>query len=61
MLWPDPNQRPRLLEIRDNLTARVAEAEREGWLGDVEGLQISLAGATNKLAQIDGRPNPAPR
>lgn len=26
MLWPDPNQRPRLVEIRDNLTARVAEA-----------------------------------
>jgi integrase len=55
MLWPDPAQRPRLVEIRDNLTARVAEAETEGWLGEVEGLQISLAGAENKLAQIDGR------
>ncbi len=55
MLWPDPNQRPRLVDIRDNLTARVAEAEREGWSGEVEGLQISLAGAENKLAQIDRR------
>lgn len=34
MLWPDPAQRDRLVEIRDNLIARIAEAEREGWLGD---------------------------
>ena len=56
MLWPDPAQRARLVEIRDNLTARIAEAEREGWLGEVEGLQISLAGAEDKLAQIDRHP-----
>lgn len=55
MLWPDPAQRPRLLEIRDNLTDRIAEAEREGWLGEVEGLKISLAGANDKIAQIDRR------
>ena len=53
MLWPDPAQRDRLAEIRDNLTARIAEAEQKGWLGEVEGLQVSLAGATEKLAQID--------
>jgi integrase len=53
MLWPDPAQRDRLAEIRDNLTARIAEAEQQGWLGEVEGLQVSLAGATEKLAQID--------
>ncbi|MDX3248852.1 site-specific integrase [Streptomyces sp. ME18-1-4] len=53
MLWPDPAQRDRLVEIRDNLLARVAEAEREGWLGEVEGLQVSLAGAEDKLAQLD--------
>lgn len=53
MLWPDPAHRARLVEIRDNLIARIAEAEREGWLGEVEGLQVSLAGATAKLAQID--------
>ena len=55
MLWPDPAQRPRIAEIRDNLTARIAEAEREGWLGEIEGLQVSLAGANDKLAQIDRR------
>ena len=53
MLWPDPAQRSRITEIRDNLTARIAEAEREGWPGEVEGLHISLAGADNKLAQLD--------
>lgn len=56
MLWPDPEQRPRLLEIRDNLTDRIAEAEREGWLGEVDGLKISLAGANDKLTQLDRRP-----
>ena len=55
MLWPDPAQRNRLTDIRDNLTARITEAQREGWLGEVEGLQLSLAGAQDKLAQIDRR------
>src|SRR5208282_4959633 len=55
MHWPDPAQRPRIAEIRGNLLARIAEAEREGWPGEVEGLQFSLAGADDKLAQIDRR------
>ena len=50
MLWPDPAQRSRIVEIRDNLTARIAEAEREGWLGEIEGLKTGLAGADDKLA-----------
>ncbi|MFJ6565166.1 hypothetical protein ACIQMV_36025 [Streptomyces sp. NPDC091412] len=36
----DPAQRARLADIRDDLIARVAEAEREGWLGEVEGLPV---------------------
>ncbi len=55
MHWPSPAQRPRIAEIRDNLIARIAEAEREGWHGEAEGLKISLAGARDKLAQIDRR------
>jgi integrase len=55
MLWPDPAQHGRLLEIRDNLLARIAEAEREGWIGEIEGLQVSLAGAEDKLAQAQRR------
>jgi hypothetical protein len=31
----------------------MAEAEREGWLGEIEGLKVSLAGTEDKLAQID--------
>lgn len=56
MLWPDPAQRFRLVEIRDNLHARIAEAEREGWLGEIEGLQVSLAGADDKIRQLDQHP-----
>ncbi|WP_406489643.1 site-specific integrase (plasmid) [Streptomyces sp. NBC_01650] len=56
LLRPDPAQRGRLEEIRDNLLARIAEAKREGWLGEVEGLQVSLASAEEKLAQLDRRP-----
>ncbi|MGW2539761.1 tyrosine-type recombinase/integrase [Kitasatospora sp. NPDC001574] len=55
MHWPDPAQRTRIEEIRDNLLARIDEAQREGWLGEVAGLQVSLAGANDKLAQIDRR------
>ncbi|MGH3511589.1 MAG: tyrosine-type recombinase/integrase [Pseudonocardiaceae bacterium] len=55
MHWPDPAQRPRIVEIRDNLLDRITEAEREGWLSEVEGLQISLAGANDKLAQLNRR------
>jgi len=46
-----PCQRERLIEVRDNLIKRVAEARREGWLGEVDGLQISLAGARQKMDQ----------
>jgi integrase len=59
--WPDPAQKDRIAEIRDNLIARIAEADREGWLGEAEGLKISLAGAEDKLAQIGQRTRtPAP-
>ena len=59
--WPDPAQRDRIAEIRDNLIARIAEADREGWLGEAEGLKISLAGAEDKLAQIDRRTRTPPQ
>ena len=52
MLRPDPNQIDRLSEIIDNLRARLAEAHQHGWLGEVEGLEASLAGAEQKLAAM---------
>ena len=53
LLRPDPAARARLEEIRDNLIARIAEAESHRWYGEAEGLKVSLAGATAKLAQMD--------
>src|SRR6516225_213899 len=45
LLRPDPAQRPRLVHICDNLAARIAEAETNHWLGEAEGLKVSLSGA----------------
>jgi len=53
LLRPDPAERPRLAQIRDNLLARVTEAETQRWFGEAEGLKVSLAGARDKLAQMD--------
>jgi hypothetical protein len=53
LLRPSAAQRPRILQIRDNLIDRIAEAERKGWAGEAEGLNISLEGAQQKLAQLD--------
>ncbi|MFF5334710.1 tyrosine-type recombinase/integrase [Streptomyces sp. NPDC013181] len=50
-----PEERARLEEIRENLLARTVEAEREGWLGDVEQLTVSLAAAEEKIGQIDAK------
>ncbi|MEV4999106.1 hypothetical protein [Streptomyces niveus] len=52
LLIVSPTEKPRLIEIRDNLTDRIAEAEREGWLGEVEGLSTSLAAAEEKITQL---------
>ena len=43
LLRPDPAQRARLLEIQDNLHARIDEARRQGWTGEAEGLAVSLS------------------
>jgi hypothetical protein len=55
LLRPDPAQRDRIVQIRDNLLDRIAEAEREGWRGEVEDLKVSLAAAEQKLTQVDER------
>lgn len=53
LLRPDPAERDRLVEIRDNLIARITEAHHQGWLGEVEGLQVTLHAARHKLQQVD--------
>ncbi len=57
----DPRQRPRLIEIIQNLRERITEARGNGWLGEVEGLQVSFDAAMAKLnslknSRTDGRP-----
>lgn len=52
MLRPDPAQAQRLAEIIANLHERIGEATERGWLGEVEGLQVSLEGARQKYQQM---------
>lgn len=53
MLRVSPRQRQRLAEIIRNLAERVTEARDNGWLGEVQGLQVSLAKAKEKLASLE--------
>ena len=53
MLRISPQQRPRLAEIIHNLRERITEARMNGWLGEVQGLQVSLEAAKRKLASLD--------
>jgi integrase len=52
VLRPDPKQMPRLIEIIENLHARLEEATQQGWFGEIEGIQVSLTGAQQKLEQM---------
>jgi hypothetical protein len=52
MLRVEPSQQARLVEITRNLADRVDEARANGWLGEVQGLQISLEAARTKLFWI---------
>ncbi|MEU9993048.1 hypothetical protein AB0E10_41065 [Streptomyces sp. NPDC048045] len=57
----DPRQRPRLIEINQNLRERITEARANGWLGEVKGIQVSFDTAMAELnslkrAPTDGRP-----
>lgn len=56
MLQVDPRQRDRLAEITNNLRDRIDEAQHNGWLGEIEGLRISLRGAEEKLVALDRKP-----
>ncbi|HEX5878956.1 MAG TPA: tyrosine-type recombinase/integrase [Actinomycetota bacterium] len=53
MLRVSPRQRPRLIEIIRNLGERISEARMNGWLGEVQGLEVSLEAAKRKLISLD--------
>ncbi|MFJ9884340.1 recombinase [Streptomyces sp. NPDC091287] len=42
MLNINPKMLPRLDEIETDLLARRARAEQEGWLGEIEGIDLTL-------------------
>jgi hypothetical protein len=44
---------PRLEEIEADLLARRARAEAEGWLGEIEGIDLTLAFLHDKRAQTE--------
>lgn len=52
LLRPDPRQEQRLLAIIINLNDRIAEATERRWLGEVDGLKVSLDAAEAKVAQM---------
>ncbi|MFI6100845.1 hypothetical protein ACIA8G_35295 [Lentzea sp. NPDC051213] len=45
-------RKPRLLAIVVNLNDRLREAHDCGWLGEVDGLKVSLDAANQKLTQM---------
>jgi integrase len=53
MLRVDPRQRDRLADITRNLRERIADAQHNGWHGEIEGLRISLRAAETKLVDLD--------
>ncbi|MDQ0958327.1 hypothetical protein QFZ66_002205 [Streptomyces sp. B4I13] len=52
----DPRQKPRLIEIIQNLRERIREARANGWPGEVEGLQVSFDAAMAKLNSLKNIP-----
>lgn len=51
-LRPDPAQRPRLEAIKQNLEERLIEAREKSWLGEIEGIELSLVAAQEKLDRM---------
>ena len=50
---PTPLSIPVSRRSATTLTARITEAEAARWISEAEGLKVSLAGARDKLAQMD--------
>jgi len=51
MLQVDPSMLDRLEEIHTDLLARRAQAEAEGWLGELEGIELTLLFLQDKRGQ----------
>ncbi|GAB3147352.1 hypothetical protein GCM10027290_30500 [Micromonospora sonneratiae] len=51
MLNVNPKMLDRLAELEEDLHARRARAEAEGWLGEIEGLDLTLRFLADKWQQ----------
>jgi site-specific recombinase XerD len=65
MLRIDPKMVDRLDQIHTDLLARRAQAETHGWLGEIEGIDLTLSFLTDKRAETlrlaqQNRDNPTP-
>ncbi|MFD1211156.1 tyrosine-type recombinase/integrase [Arthrobacter sp. GCM10027362] len=54
LLRPDPEALDRFIDIRNNLRDRIIEAKENGWFGEVEGLEVSLLAAEDKIRRLRG-------
>lgn len=55
-----PQRSAPLIEIIANLKDRIEEAKINGWLGEVEGLKVSLDAAARKVVSLDRMPDRQP-
>jgi hypothetical protein len=53
VLQVDPKMIPRLNEIETDLLARRARAKAKGWLGEIEGIDLTLAFLRDKRTQSE--------
>jgi hypothetical protein len=53
VLHIDPGMLPRLSEIETDLHARRSRAEAEGWLGEIEGIDLTLEFLQDKRNQAE--------
>ncbi|MGY0065838.1 recombinase [Streptomyces sp. QTS137] len=55
MLHVNPKMLPRLAELETDLLARRARAEIEGWVGEVEGIDLTLTFLRTKRDETQRR------
>jgi site-specific recombinase XerD len=53
MLRTEPSRLPLLRELEDNLTERITEARQRTWLGEVEGLRLTLTALREKTQSAE--------
>jgi hypothetical protein len=58
MLHIDPKMLPRLDELESDLITRRGRAQAEGWLGELEGIDLTLAFLNQKREQAQRRRHP---